>query len=188
MGLWEDVLDGREPTSLLIIVDRIGCPGGWVFGRIQERRNFPSVCRDLSGDVLIHGMQDVLQSLPAHSMCLLHADVTADMDVNILTTIASTVIEMRGRDDFNLQHRRPSGRLFFVHLRLVGGDRVIVCPDKVETGPSAQPTASFSLGLDEGARRAREGLILPHHRAQQPAIEYEDEDYDPEDPDDDLDI
>jgi regulator of RNase E activity RraB len=66
--------------------------------------------------------------------------------------------------------------------------------EEVEIKPQADPAAnlSFNLNLTDEQRRAKENLVLPHYKAQQEGTIYYDpdaaDDFDDEDPDDDLDI
>ncbi|KAJ3280877.1 hypothetical protein HK104_000350 [Borealophlyctis nickersoniae] len=91
---------------------------------------------------------------------------------------------------------QSTGRLIFTVFDDMKGMEEGVQQLKVSTAPAKDPTAnlSFNLRLTEEQKSARSEVVLPYMKAQEvtsePTIYYEpdDDDYDEEDPDDDLDI
>lgn len=130
-------------------------------------------------------------------------DILPLLTVTSLEYLADTTVHILNNNGasgslLSIVHRMPGGRLKRETVRLlsdgkferVSGSSV----QGVDSPPSAPinrqqlPVSTFNLSLSEEQARAKAAIVLPHLRAQIASMTILAEDYDEEDPDEDLDV
>ncbi|XP_050537760.1 elongator complex protein 5 isoform X2 [Daktulosphaira vitifoliae] len=152
-----------------------------------------------------------LETVPnfAQIISIVHEDITEEVEVEHIKKLCNTYIHVQYLGDttmlqLNLEHKRSNGKCASQNLngklKSDGNFKLIVnSPQNIEeiSNEKSLPVnlASFKLVLEESEREAKDKLILPYTQVQNTncggIIHYipdEADDWDEEDPDDDLEI
>lgn len=167
---------------------------------LLDRYPLTTVCRGLHHCSQALAVRKIVAVV--HNDLFLHETAPAALDY-----LAATVIHLKPDGSCAVRHRRPSGKILWEHVyytldaehKLLSTTPAAVgCPlprssELCDADPDPAKDLTFNLRLTDQSQRVRKGLSLPYEKPHQEGslIYYEPDerdDFDGEDPDEDLDI
>ncbi|KAI5753712.1 hypothetical protein M8J77_002665 [Diaphorina citri] len=182
---------GKQQEEIVVIVDSL----------LHLLHN-TDLCRNINKIINQQGPVKVKQLI-----CLLHEDsLTTEVKsaARSLLSMFRTHVDMVENDKISIVHKKNSGKILS-EVNKIWWDKQTNCLESSQVtatdfqlkppAPSEEPVSTFNLGLSDSEKMARDRLILPYVNSGRPnettgggMIYIEPEDYDEEDPDDDLDV
>ncbi|KAL1464188.1 hypothetical protein WDU94_003860, partial [Cyamophila willieti] len=182
---------GKQDEDVVLLIDSV-----------THLLQHSDLCRDVNKIVNQQGSVKVKQLV-----MILHEDAISSHfkpRVASLVNLFKTHIDMLRDDRVSIMHKKNSGKILS-EVNKIWWDKELgylssgPASDNsdylVSATPTSEPLSTFNLGLSESEKLARDQLILPYvHSGRSVSgggggtIYVEPEDYDEEDPDDDLDV
>lgn len=182
---------GKQDEDVIVIIDSL-----------THLLHNSDLCRDFNKIINQQGPVQVKQFV-----CLLHEDgiaTEARATMRSVLNLFRTHVDMLGEDRISVVHKKNSGKILSEENKIwwsaeLGGleSSAVDVVDYLQPPTSApdEPASTFNLGLSQSEKQARDQLVLPYVTSGRESeargggmIYIEPEDYDEEDPDDDLDV
>lgn len=122
-------------------------------------------------------------------VAIVHGDCHESKVVQIVKNYTDLWIQVKRHDEMTVIKSHPKGKIETYTIK--DGKKISENAAKVEAKPEELPTSSFNLNLSQKEKEDRSKVEMPFWKKKEGKIDYvpdENDDWDDEDPDEDLDF